>query len=151
LPTHLDLPPEPRGCSASERATTARTEAPLFLDGQREALFPGLVRQVRVVETGAAKDAKATPWLALRSASAVLHGTPAAPCVAAFHAEGREGESGPVTVATISGDFREAWLFRKVLGAPAAGSSEAETEADTTLEVRPMKCRYDGPRPATAR
>lgn len=149
LPTHLDLPPEPRGCTASERATTARTEAPLFLDGRRDALFPGLVREVRVVETGSAKDPKATtPLLALRSASAVLHGTPSAPCVAAFHAEGREGASGPVAVATISGDFREAWLFRKVLGAAPASGSEADAEADATLEVRPMKCRFDGPRVA---
>ena len=65
---------------------------------------------------------------------AVLHGDPAAPCVAAWeaHAIGRA----PVG-AIVPGDLAQAWLFRALPRGQAGASA---------VEARPMSCRFD---PAT--
>ncbi|WP_433934691.1 hypothetical protein AB3662_08765 [Sorangium cellulosum] len=128
IPTPLDLGDVPRPCSAAERAATARHEAPLFLGS--EALFPGTRHPVLV--TDAAGPSGATEAMVLLTSSTVLHGTPAAPCVAGWDA--RSIGRAPLS-AIVPGDLARSWLFRA-----AAGSSAASGVA---VEVRPMACRFD--------
>ncbi|WP_437735866.1 hypothetical protein [Sorangium sp. So ce1335] len=128
LPTPLDLGDAPRACSAAERAATARHEAPLFLGS--EALFPGTRHPVLV--TDAAGTSGAPEAMVLLTAAMVLHGTPAAPCVAGW--EARSIGRAPLS-AIVPGDLARSWLFRA-----AAGSSGA---SGASVEVRPMTCRFD--------
>ncbi|WP_437969561.1 hypothetical protein WMF04_09770 [Sorangium sp. So ce260] len=131
LPTPFDLGGAPRPCSAAERAATARHEAPLFLGS--EALFPGTRHPV--VVTDAAGPSGAPEVMVLLTASTVLHGTPAAPCVAGW--EARAIGRAPLS-AILPGDLAQSWLFRA-----AAGSSGASGADGTAVEVRPMSCRFD--------
>ncbi|WP_438018942.1 hypothetical protein WMF18_07600 [Sorangium sp. So ce315] len=128
LPTPFDLADVPRACSAAERAATARHEAPLFLGG--EALFPGTRHPVLV--TDASGPSGASESMVLLTASMVLHGTPAAPCVAGW--EARSIGRAPLS-AIVLGDLARSWLFRAAAGSPAASGA--------SVEVRPMACRFD--------
>ncbi|WP_437551068.1 hypothetical protein WME97_08650 [Sorangium sp. So ce367] len=132
LPTPFDLGDAPRPCSAAERAATARQEAPLFLGST--ALFPGTRHPVLVVD--AAGPSSPPEFTVLLTATTVLHGTPAAPCVAGWEARaiGRAPRS-----AIIPGDLAQAWLFR-----PAAASAVAVGgSSGPAVELRPMVCRFD--------
>jgi hypothetical protein len=112
LPTQLGLGTTPRGCSAEERRSTPRLVAP-SLPGSRH---PVLVRS-------------SGEGLVLLTDWAVLHGTEAAPCLAAWGAHGVEPARGGSS-AIIVGDPSHAWLFR-----PTPGRARA-------LDVRPMACKY---------
>ncbi|WP_437591801.1 hypothetical protein [Sorangium sp. So ce1000] len=131
LPTPFDLGDPPRPCSAAERAATARHEAPLFLGN--EALFPGTRHPVLVVDT--ANPSGPPEVTVLLTSTTVLHGTPAAPCVAGWEARaiGRAPRS-----AIIPGDLAHSWLFRAAAGSAAAGGSSGPA-----VELRPMACRFD--------
>ncbi|WP_437601482.1 hypothetical protein WMF28_07795 [Sorangium sp. So ce590] len=128
LPTPFDLGDVPRPCSAADRAATARHEAPLFLGS--DALFPGTRHPV--VVTDAAGPSGAPEVMVLLTASTVLHGAPAAPCVAGWDA--RAIGRAPLS-AILPGDLAQSWLFRA-----AASSSGA---SGTAVELRPMACRFD--------
>jgi hypothetical protein len=167
VPTQLDLPDRPRGCSASERGTTARMEAPLAQGGQ--LLFVGTRHPVIVGEALAATPsaprkaaraaaapklvkAAATPAtgdaFVLLTSSAVVHGTPASPCLAAWQATG-VGRA-PVS-AVIPSDLAHAWLFRVAASEPAAphagkpkrDAASRAAERGPAIEVRPMACHFD--------
>ncbi|MGK4006733.1 hypothetical protein WMF31_29195 [Sorangium sp. So ce1036] len=128
LPTPFDLGDTPRPCSAAERAASARHEAPLFLGS--EALFPGTRHPVLV--TDVAGPAGPSDAMTLLTSSVVLHGTPAAPCVAGW--EARSLGRSPVS-AIVPGDLAQAWLFRVAAGpTPATGAA---------IELRPMTCRFE--------
>ncbi|WP_441288175.1 hypothetical protein ACSRUE_40245 [Sorangium sp. KYC3313] len=131
LPTPFDLGDAPRPCSAAERAATARQEAPLFLGST--ALFPGTRHPVLVVD--AAGPSSPPEVTVLLTSTTVLHGTPAAPCVAGW--EARAIGRAPRT-AIIPGDLAQAWLFRAAAGpAVAVGGSSGPA-----VELRPMVCRF---------
>lgn len=125
LPTPFDLPDPPRPCNAAERASTARLEAPMFLRG--DALFPGTRHPVLVLDAGSPTALGQS--MTLLTSSVVLHGTPAAPCVAGWEANALGGAP---AVALIPGDLVHSWLFRAV---PSGDRS--------TFEVRPMACRFE--------
>ncbi|WP_437652295.1 hypothetical protein [Sorangium sp. So ce1182] len=128
LPTPFDLGDAPRPCSAAERAATARHEAPLSLGS--EALFPGTRHPVLV--TDAAGPSGAPESMVLLTSSVVLHGTPAAPCVAGW--EARSVGRAPLS-AIVPADLAQSWLFRVAAG-PSSPSGAA-------VELRPMACRFD--------
>ncbi|WP_437679347.1 hypothetical protein [Sorangium sp. So ce131] len=128
LPTPFDLGGVPRPCSAAERAATARHEVPLFAGS--EALFPGTRHPVLVTDVAGPSGTPESH--VLLTSTAVLHGTPAAPCVAGW--EARALGRAPVS-AIVPGDLAQAWLFRA-----AAGTSSAN---GTAIELRPMTCRLD--------
>ncbi len=138
LPTQLDLPATPKGCSSKQRASTARFEAPVFASGS-SVLFAGTRHPVIIHEASTSKDpaAVAAPTLLLTSAS-VLHGTPADPCVAGYHAVGLLGTP---LAAILPGDLAEAWLFRK--GPVVAASAGSDDGPNTSIEYRPMTCHFD--------
>jgi hypothetical protein len=74
--------------------------------------------------------------IVLLTSSAVLHGTPAAPCVAGWEANaiGRA----PIA-AVLAGDLARSWIFRLV-GTPAAA---AQAVNGVTIEARPIACRFE--------
>ncbi|MCC6556489.1 MAG: hypothetical protein IT372_26315 [Polyangiaceae bacterium] len=129
LPTPYDLPDPPRPCTPAERASTARLEALMFLRG--EPFFPGTRHPVLVAAAPGLQDS-----LLLLTSSAVLHGTPSAPCVAAWEANA----TGRLPVAAVlSGDLSHSWLFRRVEPQPPQPSGSATV----AIEARPMTCRLD--------
>lgn len=173
VPTQLDLPDRPRACSATERATTARMENPLSQGSQ--LLFIGTRHPVLVTEAplktpSAASGSQHAPKVdaagvspapplggdayVLLTGSAVLHGTPASPCLAAWQAV---GVARAHVSAVIPGDLAHSWLFRPAAtealaraprprptpGKPAKGAPAVERPRDPAIEVRPMACRFD--------
>lgn len=139
VPTLFDLADPPRGCAASDRAVTARLNVPFVVEGR--AMYPGarhpvLVREPRTKGTLPVDDAAV-----LLTAGAVLHGTPAKPCVAAFEAPA----VGKAPIAAIlPGDLARSWLFRFSVEAPKSAARRPEgAEPVATLEHRAMTCRYD--------
>lgn len=132
LPTPFDLGDAPRPCSAAERAASARQEAPFFLGST--ALFPGTRHPVLVVD--AAGPSGPPEVTVLLTSTMVLHGTPAAPCVAGWDARaiGRAPRS-----AIIPGDLAQSWLFRAAAGSAAAAGGAS----GPAVELRPMVCRFD--------
>ncbi|EYF02431.1 hypothetical protein [Chondromyces apiculatus] len=134
LPTPWDLPAAPKPCSASERASTARLEAPMFAGA--EPLFPGTRHPVTVIDTasmggtgGTGGTGGLTQPLTLLTSSVVLQGTKAAPCVSGWEAR----PLGDARVmALLTGDLAHSWLFRAI-----AGSDR------NAFEVRPMSCRFE--------
>jgi hypothetical protein len=139
LPTQLDLGERPRACDAAERASTARMESVLFGDGD-EPLYAGTRHPVLVDDPAGPKGAAASEPTLLLTSSAVVHGTPAAPCVAALRALGA-GKTG--TRAILSGDLTDAWLFRDVDAPPEDKDRAADAQTSgRALEYRPMTCRY---------
>ena len=130
LPTPFDLGDVPRPCSAAERAATARHEAPLSLGS--EALFPGTRHPVLV--TDAAVPSGVPEAMVLLTSSVVLHGTPAAPCVAGWEARSIGRAPLPLS-AIVPADLAHSWLFRVAAG-PSSPSGAA-------VELRQMTCRFD--------
>jgi hypothetical protein len=129
IPTPLDLPVAPRPCSAADRATP-RVVAPDVSAGA--PAFLGARHLVRIVERSSQGAEALGEPLAMTTSGTVLHGTPTAPCVAAWKAE-RIGASD--YAAVLSGDLVHAYLFRPRKGA-ASGA--------TALELRAMSCGYEG-------
>ncbi len=110
VPTQLDLPTTLAPCSQAERQSTPRVNAP-FAPGTRHPVLVQTSVDSRVLLTD----------------RAILHGTPEAPCVAAFHARELRRPDQRM-VAIIAGDLKRAWLFRET---PAGKRS---------LDYRPMRC-----------
>ena len=141
IPTQLDLPAMPRPCTAAERASTPRIDAPLLRG--RGALLNGTRHPILVSEPAAgskpgsrqnAGTSAGAPTLLLTS-STVLHGTPSSPCVAGWHAHGAGGSA---FRAILPGDLTRAFLFRR------AEDEARQTRAPRiTVEYRPMTCRFD--------
>jgi photosystem II stability/assembly factor-like uncharacterized protein len=121
VPAQLDLPPAPRACAPADLATP-RVVAPYQPGSRHPVLVTDAVEPMRVLLT----------------ADAVLHGTPDAPCVAAYDATlvSSELSSSPQSeqaVLSMTSPER-AWLFRKE---QAPGSPTPE------LTYRTMSCRVD--------
>jgi hypothetical protein len=120
VPTQADVLDRSLGCSAREREVSPRILAPHDPGTRRAVLVRDRVEPLRVLLTD----------------GAVLHGTPSAPCVAAYDAE-------PVRTAAGSAATRErallgsdgaSWLFRV---APEG------TRRDARIEYRAMRCTAD--------
>jgi hypothetical protein len=111
LPTQLDLASTIKPCTAEERRDDARVVA-AWATGARHAV---------VVRSALGDDV-------LLTGSAILHGTPAAPCVAGWHATALSGRE--PRVAIVSGDLSQAWLFRESPG--KVGS----------VDVQALACRW---------
>jgi hypothetical protein len=120
VPTQSDLGRDPEPCGAAERSSSARIVAS-FLPGTRHpVLISDAVDAPRAMVTGAA----------------VLHGTPARPCVAAFDAEPVVADAGsaqPESALVLLDDLEHAWLFRINRGIGGEGEQ---------VEYRNMSCRF---------
>lgn len=99
LPTQLDLGPVATACTHDQRRGTPRQLAP-YVPGTRH---PVLVR------TLSDSFVLLTDW-------AVLHGSPAQPCVAAWSAQQLQRTPARPMVALIGGDPARSWLFRPTPG-----------------------------------
>lgn len=138
VPSQLDAGDKPKRCGSGHKADTPRIVAP-YQGGTRHA----------IVVTDAAE-----PMRVLLTGSAVMHGTPDDPCVAAFDATlvpidtaglgggGIVGGIGSYGAApgnereeaiVLLDDLDHAWLFRHV-SAPSGS---------TRVEYRSMSCRFD--------
>jgi hypothetical protein len=122
VPTELDLPVTPSVCTPQDRTTSSR----LVARG-----YPGAHHPVVVTDA-------VEPPRAMLTGDAVLHGTKAAPCAAAFEIHSVPGGS-PDPAATESGvlvldDLAHAWLFRRSRETGAEGMR---------VEYRTMSCRFD--------
>jgi hypothetical protein len=78
--------------------------------------------------------------MVLLTESAVVHGTPTSPCLAAFHAE--SAMNAPMSAA-LPGDLAHSWLFRSTYDAPRPPGRRPDPGMTPTLEYRPMACHYD--------
>jgi hypothetical protein len=119
VPTQLSLPEKVERCSVGAEASTPRIVA---------APYPGTRHPVVVSDGGD------TPQTFLTS-YAVLHGTPATPCVSSFDGEPvvADGVAAPTTRVIIPlGDLPHAYLFR----ATAQG-------VEVRLEYHPISCKLD--------
>jgi hypothetical protein len=119
IPTQLSLPERPERCAASVESGTPRVVA---------AHYPGTRHPVIVSDGGD------TPQTFLTS-YAVLHGTPASPCVSSFDAEpvAAEGTTTPTTRVILPfGDLAHAYVFR---------ASVQNTQVK--LEYHAMSCKLD--------
>jgi hypothetical protein len=138
VPTLFDLGERPRPCSAADRAGTPRAIMP-FRSGARVILFPGMRHPVLVQEPRPKNAVGVAEPLVFLTGSAVVHGTPASPCLAAFHAE--SATNSPMS-AVLPGDLARSWLFRYTYDAPRA-AGKRDGGVTPTLEYRPMACHYD--------
>jgi hypothetical protein len=139
VPTLLDLGDRPKPCSAADRAGTPRVVMPFWV-GSGDVLFPGMRHPVLVHEPRPKTAVGVDEPLVLLTSSAVVHGTPAAPCVAAWEAEGVA--RAPVS-AIIPGDPARSWLFRVSGEAPRAAAGKRAEAGGPAIEYRPMACRLD--------
>jgi len=112
LPTQLSLRDVPQSCDATQRKTTTRFVAPWIAGTRHPVLVSSSVER-----------------FTLLTGPAVLHGTPAEPCVAAWGADHVPRRAGQMT-AILAGRLEHAWLFRVT---PRRARS---------LDVRPMSCHY---------
>jgi photosystem II stability/assembly factor-like uncharacterized protein len=123
LPTQLDVPFSPRPCDDGERKTTPRTIAP-SLPGTRHP----------VIVTDAIE-----PKRLLLTDDAVLHGSPASPCVAAYEAVLVSTEIGTPTqgeTAILPVDALDrAFLFR--------ARAKNQNDVVSGIEYRSMSCALD--------
>jgi hypothetical protein len=118
-PTQRDLPDAPSACTPQRRADSPRIIAP-YQPGRRHPLVVrDAVEPVRVLLTD----------------SAVMHGTPEAPCVDVFDAEPvkTSGASNARERALLSLDG-PSWLFRMTAD---------NSRRDARVEYRSMSCRPD--------
>ncbi len=145
VPTLYDLGERPRPCSLADRTGTARVPIPYFTQSGHAVLFPGARHPVLVQEPRSKSAVGIAEPLILITSGAVVQGTPASPCLAAFQADSASNPAAPVSAA-IPGDLAHAWLFRASTDAPprAGRRAQAATQAATqALEYRPMVCHYD--------
>jgi hypothetical protein len=137
VPTILDLGDRPRPCSAADRAATPRVAMPFWIGG--DVAFPGMRHPVLVHEPRAKNAVGVDEPLVLLTAGAVVHGTPASPCIAAWQAD---GVSHAQATAIIPGDPARSWLFRIASETPRAAGKRAPSSG-LAIEYRPMACRFD--------
>jgi hypothetical protein len=119
VPTQLSLPDRPERCVPSVESATPRIVA---------AHYPGTRHPVIVSDGGDAPQAFLTSY-------AVLHGTPAAPCVSSFDAEpvAMEGSTAPTSRVILPfGDLAHAYVFRASV-----------QNGQVRLEYHPMACKLD--------
>lgn len=121
LPTQLDLADPPKRCSAVARKDQPRVVVPFQAGSRHPILVQDAVEPMRL----------------LLSARAVLHGSPADPCLAALDADpivlDPDDDTARVERAIVLlDDLENSWLFRS---SPAAGRSR--------VEARAMSCRFD--------
>jgi hypothetical protein len=119
VPTQLSLPEKVERCSVGAEASTPRIVA---------APYPGTRHPVIVSDGGD------TPQTFLTS-YAVMHGTPATPCVSTFDGEpvAPDGVATPTTHVLLPlGDLAHSYLFRT-----------AVQGADARLEYHSMSCKLD--------
>ncbi len=119
-PTQAHLPPQLTPCSEQQRQHTPRVLAPWV---------PGTRRAVLI------SDRSEAP-ITLLTAEAVLHGTPEAPCVAAYYAEAvpaarPRSASGGERAVLLADALDASFLFRRVPSAPGSPPS---------VEVRRLRC-----------
>jgi hypothetical protein len=138
-PTLLDLPDRPRPCRADEVRTTPRVESHLTVPGTGVPLARG--HRHPVIVPGAGEGGAPDGALQLLTAGAILHGTPASPCVAGWEATGIDGRR---AAAVILGDTSRAWVFRLAAGTESAPARPAPRDTGAVdVEVRAMSCRWD--------
>jgi hypothetical protein len=132
VPTQLDLGDRPTRCAAAQRTSTPRVVVPFQPGSRHPIVVTDPVEPVRLLLTS----------------GAVLHGTPEAPCVAAWDADAVNIDAAPGAAgAPLSSsanevvrailpfdDLEHAWLFRT----PRKAGGEA-----ANLEWRTMSCRLD--------
>lgn len=119
VPTQLSLPERPERCTPNVESATPRIVA---------AHYPGTRHPVIVSDGGDAPQAFLTSY-------AVLHGTPAAPCVSSFDAEpvALEGSTAPTSRVILPfGDLAHAYVFRASV-----------QNSQVRLEYHPMACKLD--------
>jgi len=119
VPTQLSIPEKVERCSAAVEASTPRIVA---------APYPGTRHPVIVSDGGDAPQTFLTSY-------AVMHGTPAAPCVSTFDGEpvAADGVATPTTRVLLPlGDLTHSYIFR----ASVQGS-------DVRLEYHPISCKLD--------
>ena len=116
VPLQADLPLVPRPCSALQRQSSPRVVAPAFV---------GEAREISLEEPGGA-------LVTLRTRRAVLHGSVAEPCAAAFEAEQTEstGERAVRYRALWFPGQSLSWLFRE----------ERLVSGQRRLAARPLRC-----------
>jgi hypothetical protein len=136
VPTAFDLGQKPRACTPAERSGTPR--AVMLFHSHGHVLFPGQRHPVLVFEPRPKNAVGVAEPEVLLTSSAVIHGTPASPCVGAFEAD--SAVRGNPIGAVIAGDPARSWLFRAG-DLPRPGGKHGEVT--TALEYRPMSCRYD--------
>ena len=119
VPTQLSLAEKVERCSSSAETSTPRVVA---------APYPGTRHPVIVSDGGDAPQAFLTSY-------AVMHGTPATPCVSSFDGEpvAPDGVPTPTTRVILPlGDLGHAYLFR----ATVQGT-------EVRLEYHPIACKFD--------
>jgi len=118
-PTQRDLADAPSACTAQRRADSPRIIAPYQAGRRHPLIVRDAVEPVRVLLTD----------------SAVLHGTPAAPCVDVFDAEqvrtSSASSSRERALLSLDGP---SWLFR---------ATADNSRRDARVEYRTMSCRPD--------
>ncbi len=120
VPTQADLGDGPLSCSARQRSETSRVVAPGHPGRRRPLVVHDAVEPVRVLLTE----------------SAILHGTPEAPCAEVFDAELVKVGAAPSAArerALLSVDG-PSWLFRL---------APDNVRRDPRVEYRMMQCRPD--------
>jgi hypothetical protein len=133
VPTQLSSGDKLERCTANEEATSPRVVA---------APYPGTRHPVIVSDGGDAPQAFLTAY-------AVMHGTPAAPCVSTFEAEpvAAEGAAQPTTRLLLPlADLGRAYLFR---GSASGAAARVEyhlmsCKLDPSAEVPPELYRAPG-------
>ena len=133
LPTLNELGDRPRPCSAADRAKGPRFEA--IFSSRDEVLFAGMRHPVLVNEPPIKGAVGVSAPITLLTAGAIVHGSPTAPCAAAWEAFGVA--KSPVS-AVISGDLARSWLFRV-----AAAQGKPGQIPEPAIEYRAMTCHYD--------
>ncbi len=118
VPTQADLPAIPPPCSDAQRRDTVRVPA-----------FPNMATQHPVLIDGLGDERR------MRTQRIILHGTPEAPCVAAWqaHSFGRDGSR----EAVISGDLSLGSVFEYPPDTPATVGM-----APSAVRHRPLSCRF---------
>ena len=121
-PVALDLGTRPSACSSVQKRTTARVVA---------ARFPGTSHPVVISDA-------VEPPRALLSGDAVLYGSPAEACVAAFELNPPSSASAEAGVTergiVLLDDLEHAWLLRK---------ARDPTTERVRVEYRGMSCRFE--------
>lgn len=126
VPTQLDLDKQPKACSSEVRAASPRAESLLEPGsvGPGHGPYIGTRHVVLVTEKSAKGSASTVETLITKDA--ILHGSPAAPCVASWDAASLDA----TIHAVISGDLTHSWLFRVA-------------EDRRSYDARAMVCKWE--------
>ncbi|NUO53867.1 MAG: hypothetical protein HOV80_33910 [Polyangiaceae bacterium] len=136
-------------CTTEKRRTTPRSVSAHFT---RAAALIGTAGRRAVLITdatsggGGSLGAPVMEPIWLLTDGAVMHGSPADPCIAAWRASGVRGGA----VAVIAGDLEHAWLIKEAFDTEPA-STKPSTKREPArpprptrvLLARPMSCKVD--------